>query len=123
MSGTKVLANTNVIINHLAGNMQVEALLEGYTVYISSLTFSELLSSAALSTEEEEIVRQYLKQVYIIHTNDFICELAATLRRKVKIKLPDAIIAATGFFLDIPLITFDTDFEKIKDIRIIKLDL
>ena len=123
MNGTKLLADTNVIIYHLSGNKQVETLLENNIVYISSLTFSELLSSPSLTTEEEAILRQYLKSVYIIHTNDFICEWAATLRREVKIKLPDAIIAATSFFLDIPLITFDTDFDKINDIKIIKLIL
>ena len=123
MNGTKLLADTNVIIYHLSGNKQVEALLENNIVYISALTFSELLSSPSLTAGEETILRQYLKAVHIIHTNDFICELAATLRRDVKIKLPDAIIAATSFFLDIPLITFDTDFDKINDIKIIKLIL
>src|SRR6476646_40760 len=120
MNGIKLLVDTNVIINHLAGNEQVGALLEDGLIYISALTFSELLSASSLYAEEEAIVKQYLKSVYIIHTNDFICEFAATLRRKVKIKLPDAIIAATGFFLDVPLVTFDADFEKIKTIRLIK---
>jgi len=59
----------------------------------------------------------------IVHTNEFICEIAAGLRRGLKLKLPDAIIAATCFYLDLPLITFDKDFEKIKDLRVIKLTL
>lgn len=42
------------------------------------------------------------------------------MRRKTKIKLPDAIVAATAIYLDVPIITFDTDFEKIENIRILK---
>ncbi len=52
-----------------------------------------------------------------------ICEIAAGLRKNFRIKLPDAIIAATSFFLNIPLITFDETFYKIDDLKILKLDL
>jgi predicted nucleic acid-binding protein len=45
------------------------------------------------------------------------------LKQKHRIKLPDAIIAATAVYLDIPLITFDSDFDKIDDIKLILLKL
>lgn len=123
MSGSKILADTNTIIYHLAGNHEVELLLEGNILYISSITYAELLSNAKASEAESELLQDYLKNVHIVHTNDFICELAADLKKKSRLKLPDAIIAATCFFLDVPLITFDKDFERIDDLRILKLTL
>lgn len=61
---------------------------------------------------EKQVPDAYLADTHIIHTNNFICETAAQLRQAVRLKLPDALIAATGLFLDIPLLSFDSDFEK-----------
>ncbi len=122
MNGIKILADTNVIIYHFAGNDKIENFLNNKVVYISAITYSELLSKP-LPSSEEFILKEYLNSIHIIHTNDFICEIAAGLRKSYKIKLPDAIIAATCFFLNIPLITFDDNFYKIDDLKILKLDL
>jgi predicted nucleic acid-binding protein len=122
MNGVKLLADTNVIIYHLAGDKNIETLLDGALVYISSITFTELLAGN-ISEEDSHILNEYLKSVHIVHTNEFICETAATVRKNHKIKLPDALIAATGMFLDLPLISFDSDFEKISNLKIIKLTI
>jgi predicted nucleic acid-binding protein len=122
MSGNKFLLDTNVIINHLNGNETVAALLEDSYLYISAITFTELLSKQ-LTEKENVILLNYLGSVHVIHTNEFICKTASHLRKKSKIKLPDAIIASTSLFLDIPLVTFDNDFDKINDLNILKLSL
>ena len=121
MSGIKVLADTNVIIYHLAGNSKIESILNNNLIYISGIAYAELLSKP-LPLNEENILKDYLSSLNIVHTNDMICEIAAYLRKNFKIKLPDAIIAATSFFLNIPLITFDEDFYKIDDLKILKID-
>lgn len=41
---------------------------------------------------------------------------------RYKIKTPDAIIAATSLYLEIPLITFDKDFTIVKSIDLILLE-
>jgi predicted nucleic acid-binding protein len=64
-------------------------------------------------------LRAYLSNINIIHTNDSICEIAAEIRKNNKVKLPDAIIAATSLFLSIPLVTFDKGFRSINKLRII----
>lgn len=120
MSGVKLLVDTNVIIRHLSGDEKSENALQGSAVYISSVTYAELLSGK-LEKQEEEILNEYLNNVHIIHTNDFICETAVLLRKKHKIKLPDALIAATGIFLHLPIVTLDADFDSINDLQIIKL--
>jgi predicted nucleic acid-binding protein len=122
MSGTKFLLDTNVIVNHLNGNKNVETLLDGALLYISAITFTELISKK-LPQSESIILSDYLQTVHVIHTNDFICKLSAEIRRKSKLKLPDAIIAATSIFLDIPFVSFDSDFDRVNDLQIIKLIL
>lgn len=121
MSGIKILADTNIIIYHLAGNNKIESILNNNLIYISGITYAELLSKQ-LSLNEESIIKDYLSSLNVVHTNDVICEIAADLRKNFKVKLPDAIIAATSFFLNIPLVTFDEDFYKIDDLKILKFD-
>ena len=120
MNGAKLLVDTNVIIYHLAGNKKIETILDGALVYISSITFAELLAGN-IPEKDSKTLDEYLKAVHVIHTNDFICETAAAIRKNQKIKLPDALIAATSIFLGLPLVTFDNDFDKINDLKIIKL--
>lgn len=113
MSGVKLLVDTNVIIKHLAGDEKSEKTLQGALLYISSITYSELLAGD-LTKKEEIILSEYISNVHIIHTNDFICETAAGIRRRYN-------IAATGIFLRLPIVTFDNDFDAINNLQIIKL--
>lgn len=39
-----------------------------------------------------------------------------------QVKLPDAIIAASAIYLDIPLLTVDTGFTKIKDLDLVLIE-
>jgi predicted nucleic acid-binding protein len=120
MSGNKLVADTNIIIYHLNGNKDIEALLENAVVFISAITYSELLASAKTTPAELKIIKQYLSLIQVVHTNEFICETAAEIKRYSGMKLPDAIIAATCFYLDIPLLSLDNGFDKVNELRIIK---
>jgi hypothetical protein len=40
----------------------------------------------------------------------------------IKIKLPDAIIAATAMYLDLPLLTFDSDFARVPQLKLFILE-
>lgn len=121
MSGNSILLDTNTIIYHLLGDPQAKIVIDKRIVFISAITYAELLANKNLTQAERTILNEYISLVNIIHTNDFICERAAYIRIKNKLKLPDAIIAATGIFLGIPLVTFDDGFSSIKDLQIIKL--
>lgn len=44
--------------------------------------------------------------------------LTIELLQTVNIKLPDAIIAATALYLDLPLLTFDADFSRIPNLKL-----
>jgi len=120
MSGNKFVADTNVIVHHLNGSKNIEAILECSILFVSAITYAELPASSKLSPTEIKIVKEYLSMLQIVHTNEFICETAAGIRRSSKVKLPDAIVAATCFYLDIPLLSLDRDFDKIDNLKIIK---
>ena len=45
------------------------------------------------------------------------------IKQQHPIKLPDAIIAATAIYLDMPLLTFDRGFRNISNLKLIMLDL
>jgi len=39
-------------------------------------------------------------------------------KQKHTVKLPDAVIAATAIYLDLPLLTFDKNFESILNLKV-----
>jgi predicted nucleic acid-binding protein len=52
--------------------------------------------------------------------NKFIYRLLyKDLKQAYPIKLPDALIAATAIYLDIPLLTFDKGFKNISELQLI----
>jgi len=42
--------------------------------------------------------------------------------QQVSVKLPDAIVAATAIYLDLPLLTADMGFNKIPHLKLILLE-
>lgn len=86
MNGDSFLVDTNAIIFQLSGNKNVEAVSDNSIIYTSSITFAELLSGK-LNNQETIILQGYLRSMCVVHTNDFICETAATFRKNFKIKL------------------------------------
>lgn len=54
-----------------------------------------------------------------MNLNDQIKEIAITLRKLHKLKLPDALIAASAFYYNIPLISADKDFTIISELDVI----
>ncbi len=47
---------------------------------------------------------------------------AIQIKQKYKLKLPDAIIAATAICYNLPFLSADSDFKKIKELHLIFLD-
>ena len=121
MNGIDFLAVTNAILYLLSGNECMKPFL-GSRLAVSSITFMELLSYSMITEQEEQIIRAFLKGCELIQLNDDIMEQTIQLRKTYKIKLPDAIIAATAKEFNIPLITADTGFNKIDGLKLSKLE-
>ena len=68
-------------------------------------------------------VRNLLNGFEIVNLNELIKDITIFLKQRYSIKSFDAIIAATAKAFDLPLVTADKDFKKIKDIDVVLLDL
>ena len=58
----------------------------------------------------------------LIEMNSEIKRITIDLKQKYKLKLADAIIAATAIHLELPFITSDGDFKAIKELELIFLE-
>ena len=103
MNGINYILDTNAIIYLLSGNPVMKQYLN-CRFGLSVISKMELLSYNGISEKEEEIINNFLKVI--------------TLRKKYKIKLPDAIVASTSICLGVPLITADKGFSKIKELNL-----
>lgn len=109
------LIDTNIIIYYLEGEQAAVSFLRAQQskLAISSITWMETLSYP-LSEDEEQVVRAFLKEFRMIDISVPVMELSVGIRRSKKIKLPDAIIAASAMHHDLILVTRNIkDFKSI----------
>jgi predicted nucleic acid-binding protein len=116
MIGERVLVDTNILVYHLGGVPKATKVLQGAEVHISFITEIELQSKPGLPDEELASIRSALANYSISDVNPGIKSIAAKLRREHGLKLADAIIAATAFYLDIPLLTADSGFDRLDEL-------
>lgn len=119
MNGTKLFVDTNILIYFLNKDSGVYSAIEDKTIYISFISELELLSFRHYTNAEKKSVNDLLSDCIIIDISNEIKILAVEHRIKNKLKLPDAIIAATAQHLSVPLFTADIDFRRIKEIDVI----
>lgn len=89
------LFDTNILIDYLNGVDRARIELDRYTdKAISLVTWMEVMVGA--TPESEGILRGFLSSFVKLPIDQRVSELAVTLRKKHKIKLPDAIVWATA---------------------------
>ena len=112
MVGERPLFDTNILIDFIAGLPQAKKELSRYSSRsISIATWIEVLTGVA--PNQESMARAFLKSFTIYHTTEEISEQAVLVRRRLRIKLPDAIILATAEVEDLLLVTRNTrDFPE-----------
>lgn len=120
MNGINILVDTNVYINLLEKRGTVPTFIQSKIIHYSFITSMELLGKFGMTASEKQIYALILEPCVEIGFNDFIKNEVIILKQKYKgLKLPDAIIAATAIFMNLPLYTFDTDFEKINELDMV----
>lgn len=122
MNGIDFIADTNFVIYLLEGKEEVKV-FEEYFYAISFITEIELLGNLNISKEEKLLIKKLLKNCAIFDLNDSIKDITIELKQQNKIKIPDAIIAATSLYLNIPLITADKYFGKINGLNAVILEI
>lgn len=106
------LLDTNAVLGFLNGNEKISAFFEKKlmqsNLHVSQITRMELLGYTNITSQEEMNLKKFLSYVQILPINDAVCNQAICLRQEKKMKLPDALIAATTICFNLVLVTCDS---------------
>ena len=106
-----IVLDTNISLYHLGGRLATP--LPDGIFHISIITEIELLSYPSLSPSEAEQIRDFLSKLSIVGIDDSIKNTTISLRKQYRLKLPDAIVAATTQSLNALLLTNDLKLSNI----------
>lgn len=118
MSGLKYLLDTNFILGMMKSDPSVlsllatEGILAAECAY-SAITRMELLGYPGITAEEAAAVQTRLGLLTYLAVAGDVEDAAIALRRLRKVKLPDAIIAATANCRGLELLTLDLGLRSI----------
>ena len=117
MNGISILADTNVVVYLLGGNARIAELLDGKEVYLSFITELELFGKRTLTAAEKRKIHAFLDECIVVDVNASIKATVIKLRENYKLKLPDAIVAATAIEYNLPLFTADKQLAVVDELK------
>ena len=110
-----IVLDTNVALFYLSGRLVNP--LPNATYFVSVVTEIELLSYPNLTPVVEVEIRDFLAQIIVVDINYHIKELGIALRKNYKLKLPDAVVAATAQHENADLLTNDSKLMNLAEIH------
>jgi len=123
MSGIDYLIDTNILIYIVQGNPDVKYFACEERLAVSYITEMETLGKYCISTLEKQVISKFLNRCHIIEMNARIKSLAIDIKQQTRLKLPDAIIAATAIDNKLLLVTADKDFERISNLNLLLMNV
>ena len=122
----KYLIDTNALIDYLAGAMPIEGLdlmdriFDSGDIILSVITHIEVLAFQA-PIDYLERVQKLINLSNVIPLADAtLIRQAILVRRETKIKLPDAVIAATALAFNLTVVSRnERDFSRVTDLKFV----
>ena len=120
--GKRYLIDTNITIYLLDGNMPINAIsflekIIDNQYFISVVSKMELLGFDFSDVSKNEITAAFVDESDLIGLTDEVVAQTIALRKIKRMKLPDAIIAATALTYNFTLVSRnDKDFDKIPNL-------
>ena len=122
-----ILVDTNILIEIYRNNTSIVESVKKIgqeNIAVSDITCAELYFGAR-NKKELQIIAKDLKKLEILHLFAEISQKAVALVEKYalshKLSIPDALIAATAIYYDLPLYTLNTkDFVFIEGVKLYK---
>lgn len=121
--GVKYLWDTNTAIYYLQQQFPpkaekfIDESLSNSVVAISAITEIELLCWRTTSKKDIQVLQSFIDDSLVFELDKDIKLKTVNIRKKHKIKLPDAIIAATALVHDLTLLTNNVrDFKTIPEL-------
>lgn len=118
---SNLFVDTNILVFLLEGNLRIKKLLENKQINISFVTEMELLSKKFITKNEISIIESLLNCCVIYEMNQRIKTASILIMRNKRLKLPDAIIAATSAYYKMDFITADHIFDSIENAKVISI--
>jgi len=120
--GQRYLIDSNAASDFLDGLLPPKGrnLLNKAEPFISIITQIEVFSYKELSVDNKRKLTVFVENATVFEVDELVALKTINLRLNYKIKLADAIIAATALHYHLTLITHNTsDFKKIKGLKLI----
>ncbi len=120
--GKRYLIDSNVIIDFCNGKLSHKGrqFLEAVEPEISIVTQIELFATQNISKEEHDLLERFIAITLIHPVTADLVKTTVNIRQRHKLKLPDAIIAATAIVLNGILLSHNTsDFKNIPGLQIV----
>jgi predicted nucleic acid-binding protein len=103
----KAFFDTNILIDYLSGIEAARTEIERYEERsISIITWMEVL--VGVKSEADALIRAWLESFAIVHIDVPIADRAVSIRKRTRIKLPDAIVWASAQLDNALLVTRNT---------------
>jgi len=121
MNGDNFLIDTNIIIYLAQRKLRISDFVkEESNLYISSITYIETLGYSFPSHDEEKAIIKLCKTFERLFLTKEVEEQTILIRKSNKVKLPDAIIAATAMVYNLTLVTRNSDdFKRIQGLNVL----
>lgn len=118
MSGTKLILDTNSLLFFLQGKLNLKNDLKDIGIFV--ITKIEYLVNPELGLHDIHLFNKLQEAINIFYLSDkeeAIFKETIKIRKKYKLKLPDALIAATAIINNATLISADDAFSKIFNLK------
>nr|WP_198984860.1 type II toxin-antitoxin system VapC family toxin [Herbaspirillum sp. ASV7] len=103
----KALFDTNILVDYLNGISAARKELARYQErYISIITWMEVM--VGTSAEDEEAIRAWLSSFHLVELDQALADRAVELRKRRRIRLPDAIVWASAQVHSLLLVSRNT---------------
>lgn len=124
--GIKYIWDTNTVIYYLqqqfppSAEKFMDTLVNEARPVISAITEIELLCWKSATEKDMEVLHNFIDDALVIELEQPTKYKTADIRKKHKIKLPDAIIAATALVYELSLVSRNvSDFRNIDGLQLI----
>lgn len=118
----RYLIDTNAVIDYLANKLpnNIANLINRIDTHISVITRMELLSWHKATNEQTQVLQEFINSSTVVGLEEKVILKAIDIRKNYRLKLPDAIIAATALVNEMDFISRNiSDFKNSTGLHVI----
>lgn len=114
---TSLFLDTNVVVYALQGKQHIADLIKEEKLYLSFISEIELLSWSSIDQEDQNLISEFIKKCQVVEYSSGLKEIVIDFRKRYKLKMSDAFVAASAFQFEMLLVYADSVFTRIKEVE------